>query len=109
MQVLGSLSPFSLLGFGTSGIEDGKYDNNSNSSSNGQDLDGLLQQFSKGEQPASSRVDHSVKQQEKKPVTLLESWKYLYFVGSQASSAAGAFVSHHVYGPQKASWGEPLE
>ena len=71
------------------------------------ELKELLAQFSghASEPPVSSRVDKTIAQVSVKPLGLLESWKYLPFVVGQASSAASAFVSHHVYGAAKPSWG----
>lgn len=74
-------------------------------------LHSLLEPFNRanGAIPETSRAAADVAEQKTaNQIGLLESWKYLPFLAHQATSLASAFVSHHVFGPPKKSWGIEL-
>ncbi|KAK9900548.1 hypothetical protein P389DRAFT_165995 [Cystobasidium minutum MCA 4210] len=59
--------------------------------------------------PSTARAGADIAEQKTASgVGLLESWKYLPFLAHQATKLASAFVSHHVFGPPKKSWGIEL-
>lgn len=57
------------------------------------------------EVPSSSRVDPSIVQRVDPEITVRTAWQLLPFLTKQATDIASNFVSHHLYGPPKKSWG----
>ncbi|TDL28074.1 hypothetical protein BD410DRAFT_782035 [Rickenella mellea] len=55
--------------------------------------------------PPSSRVNPSLKQQQRQPLGLLDVWRYGLFVACKATEVASEVVSHHIWGPRRKSWG----
>lgn len=81
-------------------------------------LDKLLVPFSGQVQPETSRVFADVDQRVPSPMSILKAYQYIPFFTHQGPSPArsspsdaaarmlsSAFVSHHVFGPPKKSWG----
>ncbi|KAI5481625.1 esterase / lipase [Pseudohyphozyma bogoriensis] len=71
-------------------------------------LAAMLEPFKSKEIPTNARTDPGIPQKEKEPMTITKLWRYLPFLGSTGTLLTKAFLSHHLYGPPKPSWGVEL-
>ncbi|KAG0150359.1 hypothetical protein CROQUDRAFT_652542 [Cronartium quercuum f. sp. fusiforme G11] len=55
--------------------------------------------------PGTSRVGVGIGQRVDPQITVRTAWRYVPFLTKQARNIATSFVSHHLYGPPKKSWG----
>ncbi|KAI5481084.1 esterase / lipase [Pseudohyphozyma bogoriensis] len=71
-------------------------------------LAALLEPFKSSKLPPKARTDPAIPQKENEPMTIINLWRYLPFLGSTGTLLTKAFFTHHVYGPPKPSWGVEL-
>ncbi|KAF9074924.1 Alpha/Beta hydrolase protein [Rhodocollybia butyracea] len=65
----------------------------------------LLHYTTPGVAPPSARSDPKLKPQARRPVRLLDLWKYGVIAVVKATEVVGAILVHNIYGPKKRSWG----